>query len=124
MLSYVIRRLFMAIPMLLGAMSLVFFAMRVLPGDPAKETIIIDSAALGIVDEGDIKAPPDVAYHAEVTRAVLANQPGPARATVVITAALLLCLSKRVADLAAGVECVNEVLASGAAQRLLQAWQT
>jgi ABC-type dipeptide/oligopeptide/nickel transport system permease component len=34
MFKYVVRRLIVAIPMLLGAMSIVFFAMRVLPGDP------------------------------------------------------------------------------------------
>ena len=34
MLQYIIRRLILAIPMLLGAMSIVFFAMRILPGDP------------------------------------------------------------------------------------------
>jgi ABC-type dipeptide/oligopeptide/nickel transport system permease component len=34
MLQYVLRRLLVAVPMLLGAMSIVFFAMRVLPGDP------------------------------------------------------------------------------------------
>src|SRR6185503_716991 len=34
MLPYITRRLLVAIPMLLGAMSIVFFAMRVLPGDP------------------------------------------------------------------------------------------
>ena len=34
MLQYVMRRLLLAVPMLLGAMSIVFFAMRVLPGDP------------------------------------------------------------------------------------------
>lgn len=34
MLQYAIRRLLIAVPMLLGAMSIVFFAMRVLPGDP------------------------------------------------------------------------------------------
>jgi ABC-type dipeptide/oligopeptide/nickel transport system permease component len=34
MVNYAVRRLFIAIPMLFGAMSLVFFAMRVLPGDP------------------------------------------------------------------------------------------
>src|SRR5213593_2326639 len=34
MLQYVLRRLFVAVPMLLGAMSIVFFAMRILPGDP------------------------------------------------------------------------------------------
>lgn len=34
MFYYVARRLFIAIPMLIGAMSIVFFAMRVLPGDP------------------------------------------------------------------------------------------
>jgi len=32
--QYVMRRLLLAVPMLLGAMSMVFFAMRVLPGDP------------------------------------------------------------------------------------------
>lgn len=34
MLQYIIRRLLIAIPMLLGAMTIVFFAMRILPGDP------------------------------------------------------------------------------------------
>ena len=34
MVQYVLRRLLIAVPMLLGAMSIVFFAMRVLPGDP------------------------------------------------------------------------------------------
>ena len=34
MFIYVLRRLLVAVPMLLGAMSIVFFAMRILPGDP------------------------------------------------------------------------------------------
>jgi peptide/nickel transport system permease protein len=34
MINYVLRRVLVAVPMLLGAMSIVFFAMRVLPGDP------------------------------------------------------------------------------------------
>jgi peptide/nickel transport system permease protein len=34
MFTYVLRRLMVAVPMLLGAMSIVFFAMRILPGDP------------------------------------------------------------------------------------------
>ncbi|MEX2223002.1 MAG: ABC transporter permease [Candidatus Rokuibacteriota bacterium] len=34
MLKYALRRLVIAVPMLLGAMSIVFFAMRILPGDP------------------------------------------------------------------------------------------
>lgn len=34
MLPYAIQRLLIAVPVLLGAMSIVFFAMRVLPGDP------------------------------------------------------------------------------------------
>ncbi len=34
MFQYIVRRLILAIPMLLGAMSIVFFAMRILPGDP------------------------------------------------------------------------------------------
>lgn len=34
MFQYIVRRLLIAVPMLLGAMSIVFFAMRILPGDP------------------------------------------------------------------------------------------
>jgi len=34
MLQYILRRVVVAVPMLLGAMSIVFFAMRILPGDP------------------------------------------------------------------------------------------
>jgi ABC-type dipeptide/oligopeptide/nickel transport system permease component len=34
MINYVLRRLVVAVPMLVGAMSIVFFAMRILPGDP------------------------------------------------------------------------------------------
>ena len=34
MFLYVLRRLLVAVPMLLGAMSIVFLAMRILPGDP------------------------------------------------------------------------------------------
>lgn len=34
MFQYTVRRLLIAVPMLLGAMSIVFFAMRILPGDP------------------------------------------------------------------------------------------
>ena len=34
MIQYVLRRVLIALPMLLGAMSIVFFAMRILPGDP------------------------------------------------------------------------------------------
>jgi ABC-type dipeptide/oligopeptide/nickel transport system permease component len=33
-IQYAARRLLIAVPMLLGAMSIVFFAMRILPGDP------------------------------------------------------------------------------------------
>ncbi|MGH7348879.1 MAG: ABC transporter permease [Candidatus Rokuibacteriota bacterium] len=34
MFKYALRRIVVAVPMLLGAMSIVFFAMRILPGDP------------------------------------------------------------------------------------------
>jgi len=34
MIQYLMRRLVIAVPMLLGAVSIVFFAMRILPGDP------------------------------------------------------------------------------------------
>src|SRR5712691_12848050 len=39
MIQYVLRRLLVAVPMLLGAMSIVFFAMRILPGDPCVATM-------------------------------------------------------------------------------------
>jgi ABC-type dipeptide/oligopeptide/nickel transport system permease component len=32
--QFIVRRVLIAVPMLLGAMSIVFFAMRILPGDP------------------------------------------------------------------------------------------
>jgi len=34
MVQYLVRRFVIAVPMLLGAVSIVFFAMRILPGDP------------------------------------------------------------------------------------------
>src|SRR3989449_9706259 len=34
MFNYALRSVLIAVPMLLGAMSIVFFAMRILPGDP------------------------------------------------------------------------------------------
>ncbi len=34
MIAYTLRRLAVAVPMMLGAMTIVFFAMRILPGDP------------------------------------------------------------------------------------------
>src|SRR2546426_6517933 len=34
MINYALRRVLVAVPMLLGAMSIVFLAMRILPGDP------------------------------------------------------------------------------------------
>ena len=98
-------------------------ATRVLPAPAGPESIIINTAALGFASEGDIKAPGDAAYHAQVTRQLLANQPSAARDTVVITTALLLLLNQRVPSMAAGVEQASETLASGAAERLLHAWQ-
>src|SRR5256886_16382620 len=46
MVQYISRRLLIAIPMLLGAMSIVFFAMRVLPGDPCV-AMMADQATSG-----------------------------------------------------------------------------
>lgn len=99
-------------------------ATRVLPADLGAEPLIIDTQALGFSDRGDISAPPDPEVHAAAARRVLANEPGPARDTVVLTAGLLLFLGNRVPDLKAGVVLAHETLASGAAQRKLQAWQS
>ncbi len=43
MFQYIIRRLLILIPMLLGVMSLVFFMMRILPGDPCIALIGYDA---------------------------------------------------------------------------------
>ena len=43
MVQFVLRRLLIAIPMLLGAMSIVFFAMRILPGDPCVACLLYTS---------------------------------------------------------------------------------
>lgn len=96
---------------------------RVLPCEPGQETVVIDTAALGFTHEGEIKAPPDVAYHAALTRQVLANQPSAARDTALISAGLLLWLGGRANELAAGTALATEALARGAAAQLLQAWQ-
>ena len=46
MFTYALRRLLIAVPMTLGAMSIVFFAMRVLPGDPC-QAMMGDAATTG-----------------------------------------------------------------------------
>ena len=62
MFPYVIRRLLIAVPMLLGAMSIVFFTMRVLPGDPC-------IAMMGDQATGD--ALKDCAHHLGLDRPLL-----------------------------------------------------
>ena len=44
MLQYVIKRLLLAIPILLAVVTLVFFVVRLAPGDPA-QVILGDSAS-------------------------------------------------------------------------------
>ena len=58
MVQYVLRRLLVAVPMLLGAMSIVFFAMRVLPGDPCVAMTMI-MLRMGADPELSRTAPPD-----------------------------------------------------------------
>src|SRR5437667_11870636 len=50
MLQYIARRFLIAIPMLLGAMSIVFFAMRVLPGDPCVAMMGGDATTAALAD--------------------------------------------------------------------------
>jgi ABC-type dipeptide/oligopeptide/nickel transport system permease component len=50
MINYAARRLLVAVPMLLGAMSIVFFAMRILPGDPCM-AMMGDQATTGALAE-------------------------------------------------------------------------
>ena len=60
--QYVVRRLFVTIPMLLGAMSIVFFSMRILPGDPC-------IAMLG--DQATSQALGDCVHHLGLDRPLL-----------------------------------------------------
>lgn len=98
-------------------------ATRVVPADSEAETLVIDSEPLGIDGRGDISAPKESAIHATAALQVLANQPGDARDTVVLTAAVLLLLGNRADNLRKGVALAEETLASGAARRRLEAWQ-
>jgi anthranilate phosphoribosyltransferase len=107
-------------------------ATHVLPADPEAEPFILDTAALGFDGRDDISAPADAGDHATIARQVLAHEPGrfddptikSAWNTVILTAGLLLFLGNRVSNLQAGVELARETLASGAAPRRLQEWQT
>lgn len=98
-------------------------ATRIVPADPEGETLVVESESLGFDGRGDISAPKETAVHAAAARQVLANQPGAARDTVVLSAAVLLFLGTRVDNLHEGVMLADETLASGAAQRRLEAWQ-
>lgn len=98
-------------------------ATRVVPADSDAGPLVIDTEALGFDGKGDIAAPADPDVHATAARQVLANEPGPARDTVVLTAAVLLFLNDRVRSLDEGVALAAETVASGAARRRLQAWQ-
>ena len=50
MFQYVVRRLLVAIPMMLGAMSIVFFAMRILPGDPCVAMMGAEATSAALAD--------------------------------------------------------------------------
>jgi ABC-type dipeptide/oligopeptide/nickel transport system permease component len=50
MFKYVVRRLLVAVPMLLGAMSIVFFAMRILPGDPCVAMMGAEATSEALAD--------------------------------------------------------------------------
>lgn len=62
MFQYTVRRLLVTIPMLIGAMSIVFFAMRILPGDPC-------IAMLG--DQATSQALNDCIHHLGLDRPLL-----------------------------------------------------
>jgi ABC-type dipeptide/oligopeptide/nickel transport system permease component len=49
-LQYVLRRLLVAVPMLVGAMSIVFFAMRILPGDPCVAMMGDQATTMALAD--------------------------------------------------------------------------
>jgi peptide/nickel transport system permease protein len=50
MFKYALRRLMVAVPMLLGAMSIVFFAMRILPGDPCIAMMGAEATTAALAD--------------------------------------------------------------------------
>lgn len=99
-------------------------ATRVIPADPDAEPLILDTAALGFDGHGDLDAPDDAGVHAAAAHQVLANEPGPARDTTLLTAGVLLFLGNRARSLHEGVALARETVANGAARRRLEAWQT
>ena len=64
----------------------------------------------------------DVAANVAIAESVLAGEPGPRADIVALNAAAALYAADRVADLAAGLDRAREVLSSGRALRLRDAW--
>jgi anthranilate phosphoribosyltransferase len=60
--------------------------------------------------------------NAEVTRAILAGEPGPERDLALLNAGAAIYAGGRAADIAAGVELARESVDSGAAERTLDAY--
>jgi anthranilate phosphoribosyltransferase len=83
----------------------------------------LDPATLGIpvAVPGDL-AGGDPVRNAEIARAVLGGQPGPARDIVLLNGAAALAVSGRAADVAEGLAQAAESIDSGRAALVLQRW--
>ena len=64
----------------------------------------------------------DAQRNAEIIRGVLAGDPGPPRAAVVLNAAAALCVAGLASDRTAAAERAAEAIDSGAAEQTLQRW--
>lgn len=76
----------------------------------------VERASLGDLAGGDAER------NAEITRAVLGGEPGPATDLVALNAGAALYAADRVAEIGAGVARAREVLAGGDALDLLARW--
>ena len=87
-------------------------------GQVATQTVAPEDFGLARATMDDLLVE-SAALAAEVVRAVLAGQPGPARDIVVLNAGAALAVAGRADDIAAGTPLASESIDSGAAAKAL-----
>lgn len=83
--------------------------------------IMLDAADYGYPDEVDLSAPVDPNVHAEMLKRALNGETGAAFDQIVLTAATVLWMLNRVADIQSGIEIAKEQLINRKALAVLQA---
>ncbi|CAB4930605.1 unannotated protein [freshwater metagenome] len=84
---------------------------------------VVEPAQVGVRPAGQHETDGgDPARNAEITRSVLAGEPGPALELSVLNAGAAIYAAARADDIASGVELARAAIESGAAQRTLDAY--